>query len=85
MADFLQRQRECLGGGPQAVGRSPGPSDGVAGKPEQAAPALGLDHFLGGEPQAVQVFDQGGPLPRVGNPRGFQSVEIDHQRDRCRS
>ena len=51
----------------------------VARQAEQPAAALGLDHLLGGEAEAVQVLDQAGPFARVGDSRGFQRIEIDHQ------
>ena len=81
----VQRQSECLGSGSQAVGRSPSPPDGVAGKPKQSAATLRLDHLFDGEPETVQVVDQVRSLSRVGESGGFQRVQVDHQRDRCRS
>jgi hypothetical protein len=77
-SDLLDRHTECLGRGAQAVGRAARPQEDVAGEAEQAPAALGVDHVLGGEPEAVQVFDQAGPPARVGDPCGFQGVEIDH-------
>ena len=92
LCDVVERQPECLGGGPKAVARSAGPSDGVSGQSEQAAPTLGFEHLLGGEPEIGQILDQARPFSRVGDSGGLQRVQIDHmhsfkaaQRDGCRS
>ena len=50
----------------------------IACQAEQAATAFGLNHVLGGEAEAVQVFDQRGALARVGNSGGLKRIEIDH-------
>ena len=39
---------------------------------------LGLDHVVGREAETVQVFDETGAVPGVGDSRGFQRIEIDH-------
>jgi aminomethyltransferase len=50
----------------------------IAGKAKEAAGAFGLDHLLGREAELVQVFDQACAFACVGDPRGFQRVEVDH-------
>jgi hypothetical protein len=85
MRDLIEGQPNCLGSGPHAVGRSPGPPDGVAGKPEQAASPFGLDHLVGGKPESVQVFQEARAFARIGDSGGLQRIKVDHQRLRCRS
>jgi hypothetical protein len=57
---------------------APRPSQRVASQAEQPAATFGLHHLLGGEAEAVQVFDQRGTLARVGDSGGLQRIEIEH-------
>ena len=78
VGEFLDGHTEPVGGLSKGVDRSARPLKDVACEAEQAATAFGLHHVLGGEPEAVQVLDQRGPLARVGDPCGLERIEIDH-------
>ena len=79
--DSVRRDREA-GRAPRQRCAGCTPADqsvsGIACQAEQAAAAFGLNHLLGGEAEAVQVFDQRGALARVGNSGGLKRIEIDH-------
>ena len=78
VGELLDGHAERVGGLAQGVDRPARPLQGIAGEPEQPAAALGLHHLLGGEAEAVQVFDQRGSLARIGDSGGLQRIEIDH-------
>ena len=69
---------QLVGGLAEGVDRLAGPLQSVAREPEEPSAALGLHHFLGGEAEAVQVFDQRGALARVGDSGRLKGIEIDH-------
>ena len=78
VGELLDGHAELLGGLAQGVDRPARPLQNIAREAEQPAAALGLHHLLGGEAEAVQVFDQRGSLARVGDSGGLQRIEIDH-------
>ena len=45
---------------------------------ERRGRLFGLHHVLGREAETVEVFDQTGAVPGVGDSRGFKRIEIDH-------
>ncbi len=78
MSELVDGHTQVGGGLAQGVRRPARPLQGIAREPEQPAATLGLHHVLGGEAEAVQVFDQRGTLARIGDSGGLKRIEIDH-------
>ena len=78
MCNVVDRDLQRLGRGPDAVPRRPRPEHHVSRQPEQPTASLGLDHFLDGESEAVEVLDETGSFARVRDSGGFQRIEIVH-------
>jgi hypothetical protein len=76
MLEVLDWHTKSVGGRPRAVLRGTSLPQRGAGKSEQAPVPLGFDHVVGAEAEAVQVFNQTGPLARVGDPKRFKRIKI---------